>query len=271
MWRQLLALLILLPALNTAASDLMRERRIANQISDAILEGEPLWLEAEGVRFLAIHTPVTSGQPLGGVILLHGMGAHPDWADVIHPLRVALPEQGWETLSIQLPVAAHDTDAKDYQALIPDAAPRLQAAIAHFRPRQTKNLALVGHSLGARMGLAFLARDKSLEIQAFVAIGLPTPAVTRENPVLMAIAQLDLPMLDLYGSRDHASVILGAKRRQAAASGADRGNYRQDRVEGADHFFTGLNGTLEKHVGAWLRRFAADKAVHVNDPSASTP
>ena len=261
MWRHLISLLIMLPTLNTAASDLMRERRIANQITDAILEGEALWLEADGIRFLSIHTPASSSQTLGGVILLHGMGANPDWADVIHPLRVALPEQGWETLSIQMPLAANDTNAKDYWTLIPEAAPRIEAAIAHLRTRQITNLALVGHSLGARMGLAFLARNKPREIRAFVAIGLPTPAVTQENPVLTALAQLDIPMLDLYGSRDLTSVIQGAKLRQAAASGSGRGLYRQDRVEGADHFFNGLNGALEKHVGSWLRRYAQDKAA----------
>ena len=37
------------------------------------------------------------------MIILHGRGYHPDWAEVANPLRVGLAE-GWNTLSLKMPV-----------------------------------------------------------------------------------------------------------------------------------------------------------------------
>ena len=79
-----LLLSLLLPGLG-AATDLAREQRLAEQIEDAILDGEPLWLEVDGQRFFSI---LTEADEPRGAVLLHGMGAHPDWADIISPLRI---------------------------------------------------------------------------------------------------------------------------------------------------------------------------------------
>ena len=113
MYRYFIGLLLVLVCFSATASNLAREQRIAKQIVDAILDGETIWLEADGNRFLTLYTEATTRQTLGGVILLHGMGANPDWMDVIQPLRVNLPDRGWATLSIQLPVAAGDAEFSD--------------------------------------------------------------------------------------------------------------------------------------------------------------
>ena len=84
------------------ASDLEREQRLMDQIIDAILDGDPVMLDAAGHEFLSIYTE--ADEPKGAVLILHGRGFHPDWADTINPLRVGLIEHGWNTLSIQLPV-----------------------------------------------------------------------------------------------------------------------------------------------------------------------
>jgi hypothetical protein len=39
------------------------------------------------------------------------MGAHPDWPEVIQPLHSGLPESGWTTLSVQMPILANDARA----------------------------------------------------------------------------------------------------------------------------------------------------------------
>ncbi|KRT58406.1 alpha/beta fold hydrolase [endosymbiont of Ridgeia piscesae] len=250
-------LFCLLPGLLSAA-DLTREGRIAEQIFDAILEGQPIWLKAEGRRFLAIHTLSPAKQVQGGVILLHSMGANPDWDQVIHPLRTALPKHGWETLSIQLPVAAPGATQAEWLRLIPEAFPRIRSAAKFFREQNNHNLVLIGHSLGARMGLEFLADGAPPEaIRAFVAIGLPTPQEQEENPVYETLRKLKLPMLDLYGSRDLASVTDTARLRRIVAKRAELQAYRQDRIEGADHFFSNLEQTLINRTRAWIRRHAA--------------
>ncbi|MCG8429196.1 MAG: alpha/beta hydrolase family protein, partial [Chromatiales bacterium] len=122
------------------ASDLLREERMAAEIEEAILVGEPVWLQAGEQRFFAIHALSELNRTYGGVIILHGRGAHPDWSDVINPLRSELPAHGWQTLSIQLPVA--EAGAKDlvYRGLIPEALPRIVAAIDYFDQQGVQNV-----------------------------------------------------------------------------------------------------------------------------------
>ncbi|MGK0271361.1 MAG: hypothetical protein ACI88H_002019 [Cocleimonas sp.] len=75
------------------ASDLDKEKRWAEQISDSLLDGEAIKLNNGTHEFLAIETQADDASELG-VIILHGIGIHPDWPAVIQPLRVDLAEAG---------------------------------------------------------------------------------------------------------------------------------------------------------------------------------
>lgn len=244
------------------AADLAREARIANQIQDAILEGEPVWLQAGEVRFLAIYTPADGPQTRGAAILLHGSDAHPDWAEVIYPLRTRLPEHGWATLSIQLPVTSPDAPPGSWQANLPLAAPRISAAAAWLRSQQEfPQLALIGHSLGARMGAEYLGGlhgTPDPAFSAFVAIGLTASRADTDGGVLQALGRIRMPVLDLYGERDFGGVIHGAEARRRAALAAAGDDFSPDftqlQAPGADHFFRGLDGLLVSRVRAWLAR-----------------
>ncbi|MCW8905056.1 alpha/beta fold hydrolase [Sedimenticola sp.] len=238
------------------ASDLAREGRIAAEIREALLVGEPLTLQADDRDFLAIYAQQDTDYSQGAVIILHGRGAHPDWMDVVHPLRTRLPEYGWKTLSIQLPIAASDASGWVYQELIPEAVPRIAAAVAYLKQQGVTNIVLIGHSLGARMGVEYLAQGAPEELRAFVAIGLPADTRVPDGGTLGGLKKLDLPLLDIYGSRDIDSVLQSASARSAAARQANNQSYRQNRIEGADHFFNGLSGTLVAEVRAWLGRMA---------------
>lgn len=116
--------------------DYARERRIANEIVEAILDGEPVVLQAENREFLGIHTRSVRLPARGAVIILHGRGMHPDWGEVVQPLRVGLSESGWDTLSLQLPVLANGAKYYDYVEIFDRAHPRIEAAIARFLPTQ---------------------------------------------------------------------------------------------------------------------------------------
>lgn len=248
----LFALLLMAGPLRGA--DLAREGRIAADIRAALQPGQPVTLKAGGNDFFAIATQETSSYSRGAVVLLHGRGAHPDWPEVIHPLRSRLPDHGWKTLSIQLPIAASDASDWVYPELIPEALPRITAAVERLQQQGVNDIVLIGHSLGARMGLEFLARGVPDGVQAFVAIGLAADTGVPDGGVLDALKKLDLPLLDLYGSRDTDAVLQSAPARGRVARLAGNRAYRQRRVEGADHFFTGLDDTLVAEVRAWLGR-----------------
>ncbi|MCP3871481.1 MAG: alpha/beta fold hydrolase [Gammaproteobacteria bacterium] len=237
------------------ASDLIREQRIAEQIEEAILVGDPVELEAGKVRFLAIHTEAETERPIGGVIILHGRGAHPDWVEVVQPLRSELPSAGWETLSLQMPVASSDAPEGAYEALIPEAYPRIAAGQKFLAARGITNVLLLGHSLGARMATQYLASEGAEGISALVVVGLSVQG-GKGSKVQESIQIIRLPTLDIYGSQDLDDVRTTAGLRASAARRAKNRNYVQMEVLGADHFFNGLADDLVARVRSWIYPFA---------------
>jgi len=236
----------------TLASDINKEQRWAEQLQDQLVVGEPLQLTTGQQNFFALYTPAVGKLQRGGVILLHGLGAHPDWPDVISPLRKDLPETGWTTLSIQLPIRPNEADFTDYPPLFPEANARISAAVRYLQKQEVRNIALVGHSLGAAMGAYFLAQKApdSEAVRAFVGIGMGyAPGTVAHTPD--ALAKITLPILDIYGTQDLRDVLGSTKAR--AASQVNNADYRQLTIAGADHFFRGLDATLVKRISSWLR------------------
>ena len=72
-----------LPAYNNSY-----EQRIVKQLLENYPEEELIRLRAGSREFVALYRPHTTPEVEGAVILVHAMGAHPDWPDVIYPLRV---------------------------------------------------------------------------------------------------------------------------------------------------------------------------------------
>ena len=66
-------------------------------------------------------------QAAAGAVVVHGMGVHPDW-NLINVLRSELAEQGYATLSVQMPVMAAGVPGEQYAPLFPEAAARIAAA-----------------------------------------------------------------------------------------------------------------------------------------------
>lgn len=98
-------------------------------------------------------------------------------------------------------------------------------------------------------------------IDGFAAIGLSV--IDNENMnALPALAKIQLPVLDLYGSRDLDNVLNTAPARARAARKAGNKNYRQQQIEGADHFFSGSNDILVRTVYGWLKRYFGPKSVN---------
>ena len=148
---RLCAIALLAPALCLAQADYAREKRWADEITPAIVVGEPLQLELKsGRKFFAIHT--TNPRAAAGVVVVHGSGLHPDWG-LINPLRSQLAEHGYATLSVQMPVLAAEARGDQYLPLFPEAAERLQAAGAdHFFAGMEQELVLrVRQFLDARL------------------------------------------------------------------------------------------------------------------------
>ena len=57
-----------------------------------------VWLDTGGTDFLALYNEQSNGYAKGAIIILHAMGTHADWPQIISPIRTKLQNQGWSTL-----------------------------------------------------------------------------------------------------------------------------------------------------------------------------
>jgi pimeloyl-ACP methyl ester carboxylesterase len=254
--RVILCSALLLLAQSLTASDLVLEQQIARQVEVGRPVGTLFRLQSGEVDFLAIHIPVRNAQPRGGVILLHDRGMNPDWPDVVRPLRTRLPDHGWDTLAIQLPLASPGVPGWADPGLIAEALPRISAGVDFLRQRGAANIVLLGHGLGARMAIEYLRAADNGGVRALVAVGLAANGDAGDDGGLAALRTSGFPLLDIYGSRDSDSVLASARARAGAARAAPDRSYRTDEVSGADHFFTGLDELLVARVRSWLARYA---------------
>ena len=93
------------------AADYAREERWAQEIVPSLVVGDAVYLDTvTRPRVLAIFAQ-PSGAAKGGVIVVHGLGVHPDW-ELIGGVRSGLAESGFATLSVQMPVLAAGSDRK---------------------------------------------------------------------------------------------------------------------------------------------------------------
>ena len=232
---------LLLPLLALAQSpDTAREKRWADEITPAILVGDAVDLALpSGRKFLGILAMAPNAR--GGVVLVHGMGVHPDWG-LLNPLRSQLVDHGYTTLSVQMPVLAADVKGDRYPPLFPEAAERIRAAVALLRSKGVAKIAIVSHSMGSRMANAFLVEPGSAPVEAWVAIGITAPYAKADA--------FRAPILDIYGEKDFPDVLSGARAR-ADIIRRIRGS-GQVEVAGADHYFNGHEAELVKQVRIFL-------------------
>lgn len=218
------------------ASDLAKEKRWAEQIVDSLLDGEAVWLDANDNKILSIFTPAEDETREKALIVMHGTGVHPNWDQVIRPVRVGLTEHGWNTLSIQMPVLPNDAEHDDYAALFPEVAPRINAALAYLRSQGTQDIVLVGHSLGSLMTSYYLSTETDEAIKGFIAIGMPGGSKHEVMNSLNTLKAVKVPVFDLYGSQDLPEVLENQSNKIRVATESGNRNYRQLQVEDANHF-----------------------------------
>ncbi len=239
--------LLLLSMSVFAASDYAREKRWENEITPGIVVGDPSYLvQNNGHKFLGIYTEAANARM--GVVVVHGIGVHPDWG-LIGSLRQRLPEYGYATLSIQMPVLAVNASPGAYAATFPEAIERLQLAVGYLVNKGHRRIALVSHSMGSRMAHAYMAGHSS-EISAWAALSMSAPSGNTD--AAKTYAGFRTPVLDLYGARDLPQVLASAARRYLSLAGNKES--KQMLIPDADHFFANHENEMIKAVKNFLDR-----------------
>ena len=248
--RLLLAIAVVLGCAGADGGE-AREQRLAERLIATVETGEPVQLRTDRGEFLALHDAALGALPRHAVVLVHNMGGHPDWPEVIEPLRTSLPDRGWSTLSLQMPLLASQALADDYGRTIRAAVHRIESGVEFLREQQYSCIVLIGYSFGASQALAYLAKGGAAD--GLVTIGILAreflqPAV--DLPSLLG--RVDIPVLDIYGRNDFPEVVNRAHDRRNAVSGQDKRYYEQRVIDGADHYFTEREQQLIDVVEAWL-------------------
>ena len=235
-----------------SATDREKEKRWASQIEDSLLDGEVVYLNNGQADFLAIDTRADDPKDVG-IIVIHGIGIHPDWETVVQPLRVQLAADGWNTLSLQMPILGNGATRKDYEPLMKEVPARIDAGIRQLTKAGSKKVVLVAHSMGSRMANYYLAHKKvyreaqtETPIIGYVGIGMN---VGNED----YLGKIKIPVLDLFGEKDLPGVLASAPMRAKAAR--QNKKYNQQKVMGANHFFEDMDDALLEAVKKALKSF----------------
>ena len=247
-----IAIGIVLATTSCFASDFEKEKRWAEQVVDSLLDGEAHYLNDGKNDFLSLVTENSEGFSSLGSVIIHGTGVHPNWSDVIQPLRVGLTEEGWHTISIQMPVLSNDASHDDYTVVFPEAPARIDSAVNYLKKELgVKRVVLIAHSLGSSMTAYYLSQQNAA-VDGFVAIGMGAGGKHPNRDNIAFLKSINLPMLDLSGSEDLDSVVKSNNARKT--SQIHNAAYTQIIEPGADHFFDGEEEALLNHVTNWLTK-----------------
>jgi len=249
----------------TLATDVHRERQIAEEIRIRTNPDEVIWLEASGLKFQGLYREAVSKDIRGGVILLHGRHSNQDAADVVRPLRQSLPEHGWNSLSLAMPVSEPD-DLQGHAALLSEAIARLQSGVAFLKQKNIGNIALLAHDTGAWAALSYFAQPPDQAVKSVVLID---PASTRDlDPPPVSPGSLNtirLPILEILSNRITAPIGEEASRKRAAMKG--NSSYRQLVLNEPDNGWQDVGGFLVNHIHGWLTRPPMSAGSEAETPS----
>lgn len=208
-----------------AGGDYAREKKWADEVLPGIVVGDAVYLQQKnGHKFLSLFTETQNAKI--GVVVIHGIGIHPDW-NMVGTLRSQLAEQGFTTLSIQMPILANDAKSEAYQPLFPEAHERIDIAVEYLRSRGYQKVAIVSHSLGSAMSWGYVKKHQQ-KLVGWASLGIGQGLVYKG---------IEIPVLDLYGEKDLPPVVKKAADRAKSLKG--KAHSLQVKVPQGDHFFNG--------------------------------
>ncbi len=233
-----------------AQPDYEREVRLAEQIVDMILDGDAVWLEANQREFLSIYTEADDSR--AAVLILHGRGFHPDWADAIYPLRVGLVDSGYSTLSLQMPVLEKEAKYYDYVPILGFAHARIEAGLRYLRENGHRKVILLAHSCGVHMAMDWIVENGDDSIDAYVGLGMGATDYGQPMREPLPLARMRVAVLDLYGEDEFPAVLRAAPERKAMLQAGGNAQSDQLLLPHADHYFTDQGDALVSAVADWL-------------------
>ncbi len=255
-------------------SDYNREKEIGNRLQRDLSLGDIVWLETgkTGKTFPALVTfprIEKEQQSQKAVIMVHGMGGHPDWPDVISPLRRHFYERGNPSLSLQMPILAAGRPYEEYGQTILAAMERLRQGIRYLRNIGYDEIYIVGYGFGATTAAAFLDTETDTSVKAFIGVSILSQKYLKPRPNINRYLQsITIPVLDVYAEHDFRSIRETATERKTAARKNKQTRYSQLMVDKAGHSFTDKTDKLITSIDDWLQK--VEFATRIKDMKTRT-
>ena len=257
------------------SKEMSREQQIAEKLAQTADADEIISLKASGGRFIGLYkraksSEINTGEVHGVVILVHGMGAHPDWPDVISPLRMQLTEYGWSTLSIQMPILSPEEPIAEYGKTLRIANSRIQAAVDYLHEWEIEPIILLGYSFGAAQAANYLATNKPEDIKAFISVSMLAQKFIKPGlDVYKFIGEIAIPILDIYGEEDLEDVRRGIDDRRLAANKNGNSGFQQIELQSSGHHYLGFEDALVEQIQIWLQNIllVMDETVDISEIS----
>lgn len=262
MLRTLTCLLLFLPCLSHAVA-MDQEGLYAEELKQRVKTGKLEQLDAGGKKFVAIFQEQTVKKTNGAVIILHDRMQHPDWREVINPVRSYLPLYGWSTLSIQAPLLELDKPIREYEKILDPASTRIISAIQYLKSRGVKRIILLGYGMGAIMAMDYLARASQNDISSVVTISMTSKPKIPRMDTTAVLQKLKLPVLDIVATLDRKDVIKAAELRYRIRDRFQ--NFRQIRIDAADHDYAEQGDILGKRILSWLSQLYSGWQTNINE------
>ncbi|MFK5984531.1 MAG: DUF3530 family protein [Pseudomonadota bacterium] len=239
------------------ANDIEKEKYWKNILASSVKIGQIIELKTPKISFIGIYNRQNLFKKRGAVILLHDKAGHPNWKDVIKPLRIQLSNYGWDTLSIQMPLRKKALKTKaEINEFYQLGFARINSAVAYLIAKKERVLFLIAHGSNTAIALNFAHKNQLTRVNNVKALILISSASKKlkehpENTIEM-LEKVKLPVLDIYGSNDFDVVKSTAAQRQAAAKRSANIHYLQQEIHHADHFFSNQSEILIKRIHSWM-------------------
>jgi pimeloyl-ACP methyl ester carboxylesterase len=225
-----------------AQTDSAREARWRAEIEPSIVVGDAQTLKtSEGREFFAIFTEGKRKDV--AFVLVHGVGVNPDFG-FIGRLRVLLADEGYATLSIQMPVlVAENATPEAYVTTFPDATARIASAHTWLRERGYAKIVLASHSMGAWMANVYFQNTPNSPYAAWIMMGV--------TGRILPIGSNRLPLLDLYGENDLPANTSKAWLRRLHLWFLPKSE--QTMIAKADHHYAGVEKEVARVIIEFVR------------------
>jgi hypothetical protein len=249
-----------LVACSASAANLPAEQRLESEFARGDKpQGEVIELQAGGEGFAAIHQPHAQTERRGAILLLHDRSSNADSIEVIRPLRLGLAAAGWDTLSVQLPVAYPGESRSVWLDRASAIEARLKAGLDWLTARAMQPRAVIAVGDSGPLLVQYASAEPPDRVRALVLI---STRIEADDAVgnLATLGKLQQPLLDVFAERDTAAVRENAAARRQAATAGRIPAYRQITVPGALPGYAGLDDSLVASVRAWLAANAAGDA-----------